>query len=102
VRALPYDAHEVDGTIQAISDAISALEHATEVLTRHGERTPFSGELSSRAATTRLAIAQASNDGPFSRKLSVDVGPSRGLKGARIDGNRRWRELRGKTCVLKL
>ena len=41
VRALPYDAHEVDGTIQAILDAISALEHATEVLTRHGERTPF-------------------------------------------------------------
>jgi hypothetical protein len=41
VRALPYDANEVDGTIQALLDAIGAIEHATEVLTRCGDRTPF-------------------------------------------------------------
>ena len=38
---LPYEAREVEGTVQALLDAISAIEHATEVLTRHGERTPF-------------------------------------------------------------
>ena len=42
-RVLPlrYDAREVERTIQALLDAISAIEHATEVLTQHGERTPF-------------------------------------------------------------
>jgi hypothetical protein len=41
VLPLPYDAREVERTIQALLDAISAIEHATEVLTQHGERTPF-------------------------------------------------------------
>ena len=38
---LPYDAREVERTLQALLDAISAIEHATEVLAQHGERTPF-------------------------------------------------------------
>ena len=41
VLPLPNDAWEVERTIQALLDAISAIEHATEVLTQHGERTPF-------------------------------------------------------------
>jgi hypothetical protein len=41
VLPLPYDARKVERTIQALLDAISAIEHATEVLTQHGERTPF-------------------------------------------------------------
>jgi len=41
VIPLPYDAREVERTIQALLDAISALEHATDVLTNHGERAPF-------------------------------------------------------------
>ena len=41
VLPLPYDAREVERTIQALLDAISAIEHATSVLTQHGERTPF-------------------------------------------------------------
>ena len=41
VLPLPYDAREVERTIQALLDAISAIEHATDVLTNHGERTPF-------------------------------------------------------------
>ena len=41
VLPLPYDAREVERTIQALLDAISAIEHATEVLTQHGECTPF-------------------------------------------------------------
>ena len=41
VLPLPYDAREVERTIQALLDAISAIEHATDVLTQHGERTPF-------------------------------------------------------------
>jgi hypothetical protein len=41
VLPLPYDARDVERTIQALLDAISAIEHATEVLTRHGERTPL-------------------------------------------------------------
>ena len=41
VLPLPYEAREVERTLQALLDAISAIEHATEVLTRHGERTPF-------------------------------------------------------------
>ena len=38
---LPYDAREVERTTQALMAAISAIEHATDVLTQHGERTPF-------------------------------------------------------------
>jgi hypothetical protein len=41
VLPLPYDAREVERTLQALLDAISAIEHATGVLTQHGERTPF-------------------------------------------------------------
>jgi len=41
VLPLPYDAREVERTLQALLDAISTIEHATAVLTRHGERTPF-------------------------------------------------------------
>jgi hypothetical protein len=41
VLPLTYDAREVERTIQALLDAISAIEHATDVLTQHGERTPF-------------------------------------------------------------
>ena len=41
VLPLPYDAREVERTIQALLDAISAIEHATRVLTNEGERTPF-------------------------------------------------------------
>ena len=41
VLSLPDEAQEVERTVQALLDAISAIEHATEVLTRHGERTPF-------------------------------------------------------------
>ena len=41
VLPLPYDAREVERTLQAPLDAISAIEHATGVLTQHGERTPF-------------------------------------------------------------
>jgi adenylosuccinate synthase len=41
VLPLPYDARDVERTIQALLDAISAIEHATDVLTNHGERTPF-------------------------------------------------------------
>ena len=41
VLPLPYDAREVERTIQALLDAISAIEHATDVLPQHGERTPF-------------------------------------------------------------
>jgi len=41
VLLLPNDAREVERTIQALLDAISAIEHASDVLTRNGERTPF-------------------------------------------------------------
>ena len=41
VLRLPYEAREVERTIQALLDAINAIEHATDVLTRDGERTPF-------------------------------------------------------------
>jgi hypothetical protein len=41
VLPLPYDAREVERTLQALLDAISAIEHATSVLTQHGERTLF-------------------------------------------------------------
>jgi hypothetical protein len=41
VLPLPYDARDVERTIQALLDAVSAIEHATNVLTKHGERTPF-------------------------------------------------------------
>jgi len=41
VLPLPYDVREVERTTQALLDAISAIEHATDVLTQHGERTPF-------------------------------------------------------------
>jgi len=38
---LPNEPLDVERTLQALMDAISAIEHATEVLTCHGERTPF-------------------------------------------------------------
>jgi len=41
VLPLPYEAREVERTLQALLDAISAIEHATCVLTSEGERTPF-------------------------------------------------------------
>ena len=41
VLPLPNEPLEVERTLQALVDAISAIEHATEVLTCHGERTPF-------------------------------------------------------------
>jgi ferritin-like protein len=41
VLPLPNEPLEVERTLQALVDASSAIEHATEVLTHHGERTPF-------------------------------------------------------------
>ena len=41
VLPLPNSASEIERTLQALLDAISAIEHATEVLTQYGERTPF-------------------------------------------------------------
>ncbi len=41
VLPLPHEPREVECTLQALIDAISAVEHATDVLTCHGERTPF-------------------------------------------------------------
>ena len=41
ILPLPHERLEVERTLQALMDAISAIEHATEVLTYHGERTPF-------------------------------------------------------------
>jgi len=41
ILPLPRERLEVERTLQALMDAISAIEHATEVLTCHGERTPF-------------------------------------------------------------
>ena len=41
VLPLPNEPLEVELTLQALVDAISAIEHATDVLTHHGERTPF-------------------------------------------------------------
>jgi hypothetical protein len=41
ILPLPHEPLEVERTLQALMDAISAIEHATEVLTCHGERTPF-------------------------------------------------------------
>ena len=41
VLPLAYDAREVERTIQALLDAISAIEHATRVLTNEDERAPF-------------------------------------------------------------
>ncbi len=41
VLPLPNEPLEVERTLQALVDAISAIEHATDVLTHHGERTPF-------------------------------------------------------------
>ena len=38
VLPLPYEAQEVERTLQALLDAISAIEHATEVQIRDGER----------------------------------------------------------------
>src|SRR5215204_4462295 len=40
VLPLPNSASDIERTLQALLDAISAIEHATEVLTQHGERTP--------------------------------------------------------------
>ena len=42
-RVLPlrHEPREVERTLQALMDGVSAIEHATEVLTCHGERTPF-------------------------------------------------------------
>ena len=41
VLLLPSEPAEVERTLQALLDTISALEHATDVQTHHGERTPF-------------------------------------------------------------
>src|SRR4051794_38820365 len=41
VLPLPNSASEIERTLQVLLDAISAIEHATEVLTQYGERTPF-------------------------------------------------------------
>ena len=41
ILPLPHERLEVERTLQALMDAINAIEHATEVLTCHGERTPF-------------------------------------------------------------
>jgi len=41
VLPLPNEPREVERTLQALMDAISAVEHATAVLTCHGERTPL-------------------------------------------------------------
>jgi hypothetical protein len=41
VLPLPNEPREVERTLQALMEAISAIEHATEVLTHHGECTPF-------------------------------------------------------------
>ena len=41
VLPLPQSASEIERTLQALLNAISAIEHATDVLTQHGERTPF-------------------------------------------------------------
>ena len=41
VLPLPNEPLEVERTLQALVDAISAIEHATDVLTHHGERTLF-------------------------------------------------------------
>ena len=41
VLPLPFEARVVERTIQALLDAISAIEHAADILTRHGERIPF-------------------------------------------------------------
>ena len=41
VLPLPNEPLEVERTLQALVVAISAIEHATDVLTHHGERTPF-------------------------------------------------------------
>ncbi len=41
VLPLPNDAREVERTLQALLDAISAIERATDILTHSGERVPF-------------------------------------------------------------
>ena len=41
VLPVPQKPFEVERTLQALMGAISAVEHATEVLTCHGQRTPF-------------------------------------------------------------
>jgi hypothetical protein len=41
VLPLPNSASEIERTLQALLDAISTIEHATEVLSHHGERKPF-------------------------------------------------------------
>ena len=41
VLPLPNEPREVERTLQALMEAISAIEHATDVVTCHGERTPF-------------------------------------------------------------
>jgi len=41
VLPLPHEPRDVERTLQALMDAISAIEHATAVLTCHGERMPF-------------------------------------------------------------
>ena len=41
VLPLPYNGREVERTLKALLDAISAIEHATSVLTHYGERTLF-------------------------------------------------------------
>ena len=38
---LPNDAREVERELQALVDAISAIEYAADVLSQEGERTPF-------------------------------------------------------------
>jgi hypothetical protein len=40
VLPLPTEPSEVERTLQALMDVISAIEHTTDVLTCHGERTP--------------------------------------------------------------
>ena len=41
VLPVPQKPFGVERTLQALMGAISAVEHATEVLTCHGQRTPF-------------------------------------------------------------
>jgi len=50
VLPLPNDAGEVERTLQALLDAISAIEHATDVLTQHGEPCRFRAALGPVAA----------------------------------------------------
>jgi len=53
VLPLPNDAREAERTIQALLDAISAIEHASDILTQHGEHIPFWRSRQHAAAETR-------------------------------------------------